>query len=621
LYLDARRISFLREQLQREPYKSFWAATKKKADGYRLKPLPSTAEKLTDNNIREYGERLPYLALAYLLTDKPFYLAEAKRTMDRLVSYTSWASDQDLGAAHLLFGMSVAYDWLYDQLTESEMLRYRARMVRQAGILHELLAEKGIWWASSYLQNHNYTNTMSIAIAGVALLGEIDVASEWLASAESNFKNVMLLLSPDGASPEGVGYWGYGMESLLRYYLGTARIYGLDRLRDSDYFRNAARFRLHMALPGFRQIANYADSPLYDWHGPGFILRAHSSVYKNGLGNWLANKVDTVKDPDAKFWLERPQSSWLDLLVFDENVTPVGPQKMEPYAYFDNMGILVSRDSWDNGKFWSFFKAGPSQGLNAYRLNYYTGGHPHPDSGQYSIWWANKWLVVDDGRIFIRRTRNHNVLVFNEQGQLGGGTGSFRGRQLQQYSAASRIIYADVRPEYQYLVAEISGMYPPAAGVSSWLRSYITFPGGQVVVQDAVTLENSGMVKSLIHLASDAREGPGGAVCLDKDTDYALYPLLPNAWDFSVKPKKIPRTDLPMGVVNSGAIDNSMLVVEKGHVDSEISITNVYAPGGPGCGHKVTDVVVQKSQGIVVRNPGGPDYRIDFNKHVVDFLQ
>jgi len=201
LYLDARRISFLREQLQREPYKSFWAATKKKADGYRLKPLPSTAEKLTDNNIREYGERLPYLALAYLLTDKPFYLAEAKRTMDRLVSYTSWASDQDLGAAHLLFGMSVAYDWLYDQLTESEMLRYRARMVRQAGILHELLAEKGIWWASSYLQNHNYTNTMSIAIAGVALLGEIDVASEWLASAESNFKNVMLLLSPDGASP------------------------------------------------------------------------------------------------------------------------------------------------------------------------------------------------------------------------------------------------------------------------------------------------------------------------------------------------------------------------------------------------------------------------------------
>ncbi len=233
---------------------------KSQADSYVARELRDN-ESRSEEVARQHGDRLPYLALAFLVTREPRYLGAARHWMDRAVALPTWAGDEDLGAAHLLFGMAVSYDWLHAHLSETDRARYRAKIAHHAGILYRLLVEEKKWWAKDRLQNHNYVNAMAVAVAGVALSGEEDAAERWLSAAKTNFDRVAELLSPDGASHEGVAYWGYAMDALLKYHFATAGLFPDQDLLSGRHFRGASLFRLHASLPGFRENANYADSP------------------------------------------------------------------------------------------------------------------------------------------------------------------------------------------------------------------------------------------------------------------------------------------------------------------------------------------------------------------------
>lgn len=517
LYITTDKINYIKAKLAEYPYSKFWDITKKKADEYSAEEIPPTINQMSDGTIRQYGDRISFMALAYLLTEEDKYLDGTRRWMNALTSYKNWASNTDLGSAHLLFGMSIAYDWLYDKWSENERLRFRQKISKQASILYRALTKEKVWWTrTEYLmQNHNYTNVMSIAIAGIALQGEAPEVNKWLASAENNFQRVLQLLSPDGASHEGVGYWGYGMESLLKYYLASPKVNRNNLLQNTPYFQNASKFRLYASLPGYKENVDFADSPRFDWYGPGYILRALSSVFKDGHAQWLADRIEKARGVNTT-------SSWLNLIWFDESVTPIAPDELPAFSYFDNLGIFISRSDWSDDATWVFFKAGPSQGKLAESKGIYTGSHIHPDAGNFLLWAHGEWLIIDDGYTYKKRTENHNVLLFNGIGQLGEGNKWFDPSAAKKHNATSKITHIDLQPEYQYLVAEIDEMYPPEAGIKKWSRSFIWQPPNTLVIHDEINTTNTMTATEKVHFSKPLIKLSTEKACLPNENNTRL---------------------------------------------------------------------------------------------------
>ncbi len=85
-------------------------------------------------------------------------------------------------------------------------------------------------------------------MTAVALAGDVPGMGEWLAKAEWGYQHIVAELPEEGAYEEGVPYWGYGMESLVRY-ITAVRPYVDTDFYASPYLRKTHLFRLYLAGP------------------------------------------------------------------------------------------------------------------------------------------------------------------------------------------------------------------------------------------------------------------------------------------------------------------------------------------------------------------------------------
>src|SRR5437763_17078651 len=89
--------------------------------------------------------------------------------MEAAVSYDVWGysfskPNVDLAAGHLLYGMGVGYDLLYNDLTPAERERYRNKIARQGHLLYEFFAPRpGRSWADS--QDHTFVPMAGLGVA------------------------------------------------------------------------------------------------------------------------------------------------------------------------------------------------------------------------------------------------------------------------------------------------------------------------------------------------------------------------------------------------------------------------------------------------------------------------
>ena len=496
LYLDKNDINRLKSSLYKPPYLRFWKAAKQKADRY-VRENPPAKLPDSDGNIRPFGKKLPVLALAYLLTDDSEYLKATKKWMDALCSYPNWAQNNDLGPSHILRGMCVVYDWLYDYFSPAERERYRTKIARHVAILHELLENQNIWWARDYLHNHNYVDAGAIGIAGLALYGEKHEALDWIIAAETNFRKVLEVLPPDGAWYEGVGYWSYAMEALLRYFVAMEPIFGMERIKKHFFFRNATRFRLHMSTPGFEHIIPYSDSADFDWYGPGYILRKLAGLYSDSTAQWLANKIEEAREYKELFdW-----QSWLDLLWYDPNVKAQLPDSLPTWAHFSDLGLFVRRSDWSASGSLTFFKAGSPQGSQAEAMDLFVSGHAHPDQGTFLFWKDGDWVIGDDGYVLKKMTRNQNVLIFNDIGQLGeGGIWFDEKSEIKRFKGTAKIEKITSNERFSFVTANLSKIIHPKAGVKTWKRTISIYENYFIIVRDEVEMKNRGYISSFIHI-------------------------------------------------------------------------------------------------------------------------
>lgn len=409
---------------------------------------------------RVFGYRIPGLALVALLDSDPKYFEAARKWALKPGEYPLWGAGvfegTDLAAAHELYGISIAYDWLYHRWSPEDRERLKQILAQHGKVMYEAavgLNERG-WWKTSWRQNHAWCNYGALGVTAVALAGEVPGVGEWLARAEWAFQHIVGELPDEGAYEEGVPYWGYGMESLVRF-ITAARPYLSQDFYASTYLRNTHLFRLYLAGPQVETIANFGDGPTRDWHAIAPLIYRLAAEYRNPLAQWLAEALPQRDDLDAAMYI---------LLWRDHSLKAEPPAHLPTWHAFRQTGFAGARTSWDDDALTLHLRSGKAN-----------VSHSHLDVNDFLLNAGGEWLLRDYGygkvgpgyfskeiEYFSNNTAGHNCLVIGGRNQrrdddsLGlithaaeeSGVIWFRSDATQAYQAAESVVreLALVRP-------------------------------------------------------------------------------------------------------------------------------------------------------------------------------
>ncbi|MCF7974126.1 MAG: DUF4962 domain-containing protein [Phycisphaerae bacterium] len=533
LYLDAARVAELRQAIQ-TTHAPMWQelrvladrAVRRGAPAYRERDNTSGDEQLWQ---RDVGNTLPVLAMAWVLSGDTQYLDAARQWALASCAYPTWGlgsiDGMDLAAGHQLFGLGLVYDWCYADLGNAARRTIRDTLVRRTSAMFEAAATGKAWWRQSYMQNHLWVNVAGMAVAGLALFDEVDDAVMWVGLPLGKFQRTMAALGSDGASHEGVGYWEYGVEYMLKFMDLARALLGVN-LYDHDWWRNTASYAQYLALPRSAWtrrncIVDIADCPRAHWYGPDTLLRGLAREFHDGHAQWLAQQIDEAD-------VASQGASWLNLVWFDPTIPAAPPLSLPTLHYFDDMDIVSARSDWTGSESLVVFKCGPFIGHEAVQAFDYDpgGGHVHPDAGHFVLFGAGEWLIRDDGYC-AKWTGQHNTLLVDSRGQLGEGKQWFQGAPSLAVKARPEILRVASSPTLDQMSGDATQAYARDLGLRRYVRHLLYLKPDALLVCDEVTTDQPRSLELRFHPESRQAARNGNAFVLRGDKSILrLEPLL-----------------------------------------------------------------------------------------------
>ena len=213
----------------------------------KMLALPTIKRKKTGKRLLSISrlclKRVFYLSISYRVTKDRKYALRAQEEMLAAAGFSDWNPSHFLDVGEMTAALAIGYDWLYDVLTEEARKTIKAAIVVK-GLKTSL---KGGWWVKT-ANNWNQVCHGGLTLGSLAVLeDEPELAAQIIERAIKNVPRAMHEYSPDGAYPEGPGYWKYGttynvifiaaLESVLGTDFGLAKSKGF--LQCSDYYLHA----------------------------------------------------------------------------------------------------------------------------------------------------------------------------------------------------------------------------------------------------------------------------------------------------------------------------------------------------------------------------------------------
>lgn len=560
LYLDAAKVSELRKAVE-TTHAAIWQELRECADrlaksgppAYREQDGHSGDEQLWQRSV---GNAMPILAMAYVVSDDRKYLESAQAWALASCGYKTWGLNRidgmDLATGHQLFGLGIIYDWCFADLDKEARRTIRETIEQRGTAMFEAGATGKAWWRRSYMQNHLWVDACGLAIAGLAVFDEVEDANLWLGFGLDKFQKSIDVLGPDGASHEGVGYWEYGVEYLLKFMDVARELLGED-LYQHPWWRQTARYPLYLGLPrnawtSGNCIVDIADCPRGHWYGPDYLLRGLAREFRDPQAQWLAQQCD-----DAN--VVSPGAPWLNLVWFDPSVPAAPPTTLPTLHHFEDMDIVSARSDWSGGESLVVLKCGPFLGHKAVEEFSYDpgGGHVHPDANHFVVFGAGEWLLCDDG-YRSKWTGQHNTLLVDGRGQLGEGAKWFQGSQPLAVKACPRVIRAESTPTLDHIVSDAAQAYPADLGIERFERHLLFVKPDILLVIDDIRLKEPREMELRFHPEQQRCERTGKAFSFQgKTASLRLEPLAPDG-------ARIEAADVAI-VDRHGGKDTSMFTV------------------------------------------------------------
>ena len=528
----------------------------------------------------EYDTDLRYVAdvtvnflMAYLLTkDLPGYEAKNEVYLQKTIqwtkvalSYPYWGMthynegygwrNADLPAGHFLFSTAMAYHWLKEEL-QKETCTY---VIGEDGTWDTVVTtenmpvlkalEHRLWYvcAEMYLQTYTFDtycgNHMHIRMGGmiaatIALRGDADTQEKKDLLVKYTglvmYKDGlgMYSLMPDGTSQEGVPYWEYAAEWLIKGGVAIRQAFGIDLFATTRVLEHSGDYVMYNLLPRDHwesgSVLNVGDSPTNHWNGPSNILRFIAAEYGKANTQWLAEIAENAGIDHAGSY-----SEWMNVMYADVNLEPEKPGLDKTLHWFRDLDHILARTNWSGNEDMLSIKCGIPFGKNLMQLQkdgVYTGradaGHAHPDANHITLYSNGEFLLRDDG--YCRKyAANHNTLLVNGQGQLGEGADWLLEWHYFEQNAEPFMKLAESNSAYDYIVGNATEAYSKELNLELFERNVLWLKEEQVLLV-VDNIKTNAIAELELHWFPQSKNiGPSGDVYIiqsDKNT-MNFYPM------------------------------------------------------------------------------------------------
>ncbi|MDO4948998.1 MAG: heparinase II/III family protein [Bacteroidales bacterium] len=464
----------LRAKANNDPnWKAIHKSILQEADNILL--LPVQEKRMEGRRMAVQGEdlrRMYFLGYAYRMTGQKKYAARAEKEMLCAAAFDNWNPVHFLCCATMTMALAIGYDWCYDALPAAS---------RQ--IIYKAIIEKGIkpsmdeqynWWVRSFI-NWNQVCNCGILFGALSVF---DDDKEFCAPIVNRSINSIPLAmdeyAPEGAYPEGPGYWSYGTSHNVMLIDVLEKVFKTD-------------FGL-CAQPGFLQTGLYSQSLISPSLFQFNYCDNGSAASYNPYVLWFYHKT---KDP-ALLYYQKTLYEQADFKSIGTTTTAIMSllygaandirlsEVAEPtsclYAKQSRSSVAVMRSGWAPGNIFLGFKMG-SPGVShghmdvgsflleadGVRWGIDLGGETYHrlESRGVSLWTGGQ----NDQRwdVYKYRTKSHSTLAFNDKQQIVNGVANLddSGERDGVMYAMSDLsaVYADQLPGVKRAVSLVDKKY------------------------------------------------------------------------------------------------------------------------------------------------------------------
>ncbi len=416
--------------------------------------------------------------------------------------------NSDTTASFTMVGASLTWDWLYNDLDPAfreefrQVLWQHARAMYYGG--HKGANPGGDYWHGVPAYNHRWFRDWGMTLAALGT-GEGKPEEQWLLSeVEKELKFMADWLPADGSQHEGP-YYG-GSSGALGMALKVSDDLSGTHYLDLPFYRNVATYALDISAPGLTEALYFGDCFTKGASFNPFFLKT-AAIYKQ------ADVMDGIRhglQVNDKGWSAKG-SAWQPLIFNDQTVQGGHYANLPTTAFLPDLGISVTRDSWQDKAVAAMFKCGPMGGYKAgaWRLSrkdadgklpYENVAHDHPD--------ANSFVVLGDGEYLAETDRyaerpgklssSVNTILINGIGQAADGQPE--GQEWQQpgdhdmtemakitaYKDAGDVVVAEGEAAGSYLAYEDAAAKKSRPAIDRFRRTFIWVKDGYILTFDDI---------------------------------------------------------------------------------------------------------------------------------------
>lgn len=503
----------------------------------QLVEVPVQPYLLTDgyvNNMlllsREQVYRMITLSMAYRMTHDNRYLRKGEEELVNVCSYPNWNPRHYLDVAEMTTAVSIAYDWLYDDLKpETRQLVIKAI---QTNALDYAVKEYVRGGAGSWAKretNWNVVCNTGMVMGALAIAEENSgLSKEIVQNAVKFVPNYLRSFAPDGVCYEGPSYWEYANSYLALMLSVLNDNFGQDfGLSGLPGIRQTALYYVHSTSPSGR-IFNFANcgstspgmNPAYFFFSRHFQQPEVAAFYRQRLTSCL----DKEKLPRWFFFLAFP---WFDDVSYQ--VMPDMP-KLDVYKSINDMAVLRGYPETPHA-IWLIAKGGDPdnahQQMDVGTFIVETDGvrwSDDPGADSYDL--PGFWDSRPNGKrwtYFRNNNFSHNTIAIDGKIQYSAGIG--------------KIVEYDKDVSQPYFIIDMTSVYQGQA--QSVKRTFTLVDDRTAMVTDQVNLLNPGQEITWNMITQAGIICDGNVAHLSKDgRKFRLTILAPEGAVFSAKPAK-----------------------------------------------------------------------------------
>ena len=472
----------LLKQINRDAvWKEIHTATLGEAD--RIITLPVSERIKTGMRLlavsRENLRRIFILSYAYRMTGQEKYLVRAEQEMLKAASFSDWNPSHFLDVGEMTMALGVGYDWLYPALSEASR-----RTIREA------IVEKGFKpsydtaynWFVDAEHNWNQVCNGGLAFGAIAVAeSEPEWAQKIIDRAIDKVRLPMRHYAPDGAYPEGPGYWGYGTLFNVLLIGGLESTFGTDYgLSQMPGFMQTGTYEMQMVSPLIKHF-NYMDNS-YEPESSSAPFWFYSKTQDPSV---LCQQVSILQRDTAKKYLkDRVLPAMLIWGAGAPMEKAVAPQETF-WAGRGNTPVCVMRSGWGD----------PNARFVGVKLGSQSINHGHMDVGSFvfeadGVRWAidlgsedynttetrgvDLWNMAQQSQrwdVFRYNNRSHNTLTFNDK--------------LQRVNGSAQIIESDSATARRFVKTDLTPVY--AGQVDKVERTISLVDNDYLLIEDEIT--------------------------------------------------------------------------------------------------------------------------------------